>query len=77
MQFITCLNSNICLHIIKNLDSCHESLSRQITVFQQLIKMNDFSRGGLPDYDFGKARDVGIDNESDDIDTSELQEENF
>jgi hypothetical protein len=72
----------VCLHIIKNLDSNHESLSRQITVHQQLLKMNDYSRGGLPDYDFSSRNnsDKEDENDSEELDQNnelELQEESF
>jgi len=75
----------VCQHVIKNLDSCHESLSRQITVNQLLLKMNDFSRGGLPDYDFeDRKRQNSEDNENnenndgnDDSERTELEDEHF
>jgi len=81
----------VCQHIIKNLDSCHESLSRQITVNQLLLKMNDYGRGGLPDYDYEDKKrendesmvsddlsDDLIDDSNDSIDDSnELSDEHF
>ena len=65
----------VCSHILKNLDSLHDSLSRRITINQLLLKMNDMGRGSLPDYNF-KREDMEL-NESDlfgknkDIDPSE------
>jgi hypothetical protein len=46
----------VCFQILNNLNSSHESLSRRITVNQQLLKMNDYGRGQLPDYDFNSKR---------------------
>jgi hypothetical protein len=46
----------VCFQILNNLNSSHESLSRRITVNQQLLKMNDYGRGQLPDYDMNKRR---------------------
>jgi hypothetical protein len=46
-----------CGHIIKNLDSLHESLSRRITIIQLQLKLHDLGRGALPDFDFEKAKD--------------------
>jgi len=40
-----------CYHILKTLDSLHESLSRRITVIQLQLKLHDFGRGALPDID--------------------------
>jgi len=40
------------IHIVKNLDSLHDGLSRRITVYQSLLKLHDMGRGGLPDIDF-------------------------
>jgi len=44
--------AKVCQHILKNLDSLHESLSRRITVNQLLLKLNDMGRGSLPISDF-------------------------
>lgn len=44
----------VCTHILKNLDSLHDSLSRRITINQLLLKMNDMGRGSLPDYNLQK-----------------------
>jgi hypothetical protein len=44
-----------CNHILKNLDSAHESLSRRISVYQLIMKLDPFSRGSLPDHDFNKT----------------------
>lgn len=43
-----------CLHILKNLDSQHESLSRRISVYQIQAKMMDVGRGISPEYNFDK-----------------------
>ena len=42
-------------HIYRNLDSLHEALSRRITIYQSLLKMNDVGKDGLPDFDFDKG----------------------
>lgn len=44
--------AKVCQHILKNLDSLHESLSRRITINQLLLKLNDMGRGSLPISDF-------------------------
>ena len=71
----------VCQHIIKNLDSCHDSLSRQITVNQLLLKMHDYGRGGLPDYDFEDKKmeneDLDSDGDGDNVSKEELEDENF
>jgi len=43
-----------CNHILKNLDSLHDSLSRRITIYQLTIKLQDLGRSNLPDYDFDR-----------------------
>lgn len=52
----------VCSHILKNLDSLHDSLSRRITINQLLLKMNDMGRGAgggaLPDYNRRAEMDV-------------------
>jgi hypothetical protein len=52
-----------CNHILKNLDSLHESLSRRITIFQLTMKLSDIGRGALPDYDFTPSSSKGLDDE--------------
>jgi hypothetical protein len=47
-----------CNHILKNLDSLHDSLSRRITIIQLQLKLHDFSRNGLPDFNFDKSYDM-------------------
>jgi len=42
-------------HIFRNLDSFHDTLSRRITIYQVTMKMQDFGRNMLPDYDFDKT----------------------
>lgn len=44
-----------CTHVLKNLDSIHDSLSRRITIIQITVKLQDIGRGALPDFDFGKS----------------------
>lgn len=67
----------VCHHILKNLDSIHDSLSRRITINQLLLKMNDMGRGSLPDHNY--RQEMGV-NEGDlfgdkkEIDTTESLE---
>ena len=44
-----------CMHILKNLDSLHDNLSRRITIIQLQLKLHDVGRGSLPDFNFDKA----------------------
>ena len=39
-------------HILRNLDSLHDSLSRRITIYQLTMKLHDVGRSALPDSDF-------------------------
>jgi hypothetical protein len=55
--------SKACDHILKNLDSLQDNLSRRITIWQLLLKLKE-GRMALPDHDFGK--DVG-DTKMDDL----------
>jgi len=54
-------------HIMKNLDSKHESLSRQVTVYNLALKLNDFSSGSFDRNKqvagavFGAQKDIGND----------------
>lgn len=41
-----------CLHVLKNLDSLHNNLSRRITIFQLELSLRDVGRSALPDYEF-------------------------
>ena len=71
-----------CTHILKNLDSLHDGLSRRITVNQLLLKMHDVGRGALPDYDWNQTDVNNIigENNQDDIDPTErmpAREESF
>lgn len=43
-----------CNHILKNLDSLHENLSRRVSIMQLELKLYDFSRTSLPDFEFSK-----------------------
>jgi len=42
-------------HIFRNLDSFHDTLSRRITICQVTMKLHDFGRTALPDYNFDKV----------------------
>ena len=42
-------------HILRNLDSLHDSLSRRITIIQLTMKLHDVGRGALPDFDFDRS----------------------
>jgi hypothetical protein len=42
-----------CDHILRNLDSLQDNLSRRITIWQLILKLRE-GRMALPDYDFGK-----------------------
>jgi len=42
-----------CDHILRNLDSLQDNLSRRITIWQMLLKVRE-GRMALPDYDFDK-----------------------
>ena len=66
----------VCQHIIKNLDSCHESLSRQITVNQLLLKMNDYGRRSTPDYDY-EDKKVQNEEEAPPSNPTELEDTSF
>ena len=50
----------VCTHVLKNLDSFHDSLSRRITINQLLLKMNDMGRGALPDHTYTGKGDIGV-----------------
>ena len=43
-----------CMHILRNLDSQHDSLSRRISVCQMQIKNMDLGRGISPDFNYDK-----------------------
>jgi len=44
-----------CTHVLRNLDSLHDSLSRRITIYQLTMKLHDVGRSALPDYDFDRV----------------------
>jgi hypothetical protein len=44
-----------CMHILKNLDSLHDNLSRRITIIQLQLKLHDVGRGALPDFNFDRT----------------------
>jgi hypothetical protein len=46
---------NVCDHVLRNLDSQSQAISRQITIIQSQLKMFDIGRGALPDFDFNKS----------------------
>lgn len=43
-----------CTHVLKNLDSLSDNLSRRITIYQLISKNSDLGRGALPDYEWGR-----------------------
>ena len=45
-----------CEHVLKNLDSINNNLSRQITLIQSQLKLYDIGRGSLPDFDFNSKQ---------------------
>jgi hypothetical protein len=47
--------SGTCDHILKNLDSFNNNLSRQITLIQSQLKIMDIGKGTLPDMDFSAS----------------------
>ena len=47
-----------CMHVLKNLDSLHDSLSRRITIYQLTMKLHDVGRTALPDFDFDRPSDI-------------------
>jgi len=76
--------AKVCQHILRNLDSLHESLSRRITVNQLLLKLNDIGRGSLPVPDFNDRpignlvnESFGLSEDESEKDDQELNEENF
>ena len=44
-----------CDHILKNLDSLNDNLSRRITIWQLMTKVGDIGRGSVPDLDYDKT----------------------
>ena len=44
-----------CVHVLKNLDSLTDNLSRRITVIQLQLKLFDMGRSALPDFNFDKT----------------------
>ncbi len=46
--------SKVCNHVLKNLDSLNDNLSRRITIWQLMLKLRDVGRGALPETDFHK-----------------------
>lgn len=43
----------VCVHVFKNLEGLHDSVSRRITIMQVCLKYSDMGRGILPDFSFG------------------------
>lgn len=68
--------SKSCNHVLKNLDSLHDNLSRRITVWQLLLKLRDIGRGGLPDYNFDKISEGDINSLFNDANNSVNNNEN-
>ena len=60
-----------CIHVLKNLDSLADNLSRRITVIQLQLKLHDVGRGALPDFDFDKETYAALGDKP-----SELDDEN-
>jgi hypothetical protein len=65
-----------CKHIIKNLDSLTENLSRRITIIQLQVKVQDIGRGMSPDFIFDKraSADVSLSEMAEEIDIGESKE---
>lgn len=65
-----------CKHIIKNLDSLTENLSRRITIIQLQVKVMDVGRGNGPDFVFDKRAnsDVTLSEMAEEIDIGEPKE---
>jgi len=61
-------------HIVKNLDSLHDGLSRRITIYQLLLKLHDVGRGGLPDFDFDKTFSAESDDDKENTGEIDLKE---
>lgn len=51
-----------CTHILRNLDSLHDTLSRRITIIQLTMKLGDIGRTALPDFDFDRSSTRQADN---------------
>jgi len=47
--------SKACDHILRNLDSLNDNLSRRITIWQLMAKLQDIGRGAMPHLDFDRA----------------------
>ena len=62
-----------CKHIIKNLDSLTENLSRRITIIQLQVKVQDIGRGMSPDFVFDKraTADISLSEMTEEIDVGE------
>jgi len=43
-----------CTHVLKNLDSLSDNLSRRITIYQLISKNSDLGRGALPDHEWDR-----------------------
>lgn len=62
-------------HVLKNLDSLHDSLSRRITIYQLTMKLQDIGRSALPEYDFDKPSNSPHEDVSDLFDVDENERE--
>ena len=47
--------SKSCDHILRNLDSLNDNLSRRITIWQLMTKLQDIGRGAMPHLDFDRT----------------------
>lgn len=47
--------SKACDHILRNLDSLNDNLSRRITIWQLMTKLQDIGRGAMPSLDFDRV----------------------
>ena len=56
-----------CLHVLRNLDSLSDTLSRRVTVIQLQLKLHDVGRGALPDFDFEKETYAALGDKSNEI----------
>jgi len=65
-----------CKHIIKNLDSLTDNLSRRITIIQLQVKVQDVGRGMSPDFIFDKraSSDLTLSEMAEEVDISDNKE---
>jgi len=70
-QTDACLKS--CLHILRNLDSLSDTLSRRVTVIQLQLKLHDIGRGALPDFDFEKETYAALGEKPSELDNEDKE----